>query len=160
MLSGDQILPIITSNVSVHATEPEANPLKAWMESHDKFLETPNDTFVLPAHNLPFFGVRERLHELIDHHEDRMLAIEKYCSEPRTAKSLLPVLFERKLDPRQTMMALGEAIAHCQLLLHRNRLERVLHNDGAYRFISSDPNLDQRAQSATEGHKNDSPGYV
>ena len=160
MLSGDQILPIITSNVSVHATEPEANPLKAWMESHDKFLETPNDTFILPAHNLPFFGVRQRLHELIEHHEDRMLAIELFCSEPRTAKSLLPVLFNRKLDPRQTMMALGEAIAHCQLLLHRNRLERVLHKDGAYRFISSDSGLNQRAQLATEGHKADSPEYV
>ena len=51
MISGDQILPIITSNVSVHPTEPNANPLKVWMESHDKFLDTPDNTFVLPAHN-------------------------------------------------------------------------------------------------------------
>ena len=160
MLSGDQILPIITSNVSVHATEPEANPLKVWMESHDKFLETPHDTFVLPAHNLPFLGVRERLHELIEHHEDRMLAIEKYCSEPRTAKSLLPVLFERELDPRQTMMALGEAIAHCKLLLYRNRLERTLHKDGAYRFISSDPNLDERDQSTKHNRRDDTPEFI
>ena len=57
LISGDQILPIITSNVSVHPTEPNANPLKNWMESHDHFLEViPEDTFVLPAHNLPFFG--------------------------------------------------------------------------------------------------------
>ena len=37
LISGDQILPIITSNVSVHPTEPNANPLKNWMESHDHF---------------------------------------------------------------------------------------------------------------------------
>jgi len=32
LISGDQILPIVTSNVSVHPTEPEANPLLGWME--------------------------------------------------------------------------------------------------------------------------------
>ena len=145
MISGDQILPVITSNVSVHPTEPEANPLKIWMESHDKFLDTPEQTFVLPAHNLPFYGVRERLRDLIGHHEDRMLAIEETCAEPQTAKDLLPVLFKRKLDARQTMMALGEAIAHCQLLLHRNRLQRSLDEDGRYRFLSVDPDLERRA---------------
>ena len=139
MISGDQILPIITSNVSVHPTEPEANPLKAWMESHDKLLSTPEDTFVLPAHNLPFFGVRERLRQLIDHHEERMLALEEFCVEPQTANALLPVLFKRKLDSRQTMMALGEAIAHCHLLMYRDRIERTLHEDGAYRFTATDP---------------------
>ena len=69
MISGDQILPIITSNVSVLPTEPDANPLKVWMESHDRFLSTPDDTLVLPAHNLPFLGIRKRLRDLISHHE-------------------------------------------------------------------------------------------
>jgi glyoxylase-like metal-dependent hydrolase (beta-lactamase superfamily II) len=155
MLSGDQILPIITSNVSVHPTEPYANPLMDWMESHDKFLSTPDDTFVLPAHNLPFYGVRERLRELIGHHEDRMLAIEEHCADqPATAKELLPVLFARELDPRQMMMALGEAIAHLHLLLHRNRIERELSEDGCYRFRSIDPDLGRR--SHPENH--DAPG--
>ncbi len=144
MLSGDQILPVITSNVSVHPTEPEANPLKVWMESHDKFLKTPDDTLILPAHNLPFHGVRARLRQLIDHHDDRMLAIEEACVEPQIAKDLLPVLFSRQLDPRQTMMALGEAIAHLHLLMFRSRIERTLHDDGRYRFRSIDPSLGRR----------------
>lgn len=150
MCSGDQILPIITSNVSVHPTEPEANPLKVWMESHDKFLTTPDDTLILPAHNLPFYGVRARLRQLIDHHDDRMLAIEQACVEPQIARDLLPVLFSRQLDARQTMMALGEAIAHLHLLMHRNRIERSLHEDGRYRFSSIDPSL-QRRQHPTAG---------
>ena len=150
MCSGDQILPVITSNVSVHPTEPEANPLKVWMESHDKFLSTPDDTLILPAHNLPFLGVRARLRQLIDHHDDRMLAIEQACVEPQIARDLLPVLFSRQLDARQTMMALGEAIAHLHLLMHRNRIERTLHDDGRYRFTSIDPSL-QRRQHPTAG---------
>ena len=160
MISGDQILPIITSNVSVHPTEPEANPLKVWMESHDKFLDTPERTFVLPAHNLPFYGVRERLRDLISHHEDRMLAIEETCLEPQTAKDLLPVLFKRKLDARQTMMALGEAIAHCHLLMHRNRLSRSLDEDGCYRFLSVDPDLERRAHPGRHDAPDDRPIMV
>lgn len=153
LLSGDQILPVITSNVSVHPVEPEANPLKEWMESHDRFLTLPADLLVLPAHNLPFRGVRERLRALIAHHEDRMLAIEEHCVEPRMAKDLLPVLFARELDPRQMMMALGEAIAHLHLLMERNRIERTLHEDGRYRYRSIDPDLGRRAHP----HHHDAP---
>ena len=145
LISGDQILPIITSNVSVHPTEPEANPLNLWMRSLDAFLSTPDDTFVLPAHNLPFYGVRTRLRDLMNHHEDRLLAIEEACVEPKTARQLLPVLFSRELDPRQMMMATGEAIAHLHLLMHRSRIERSLGEDGRYWFRSTDPNLSQRS---------------
>jgi glyoxylase-like metal-dependent hydrolase (beta-lactamase superfamily II) len=161
LISGDQILPIITSNVSVHPSEPNANPLKDWMESHDHLLEViPDDTFVLPAHNLPFYGVRARLRDLISHHDDRMLAIEEACAEPQVAKDLLPVLFNRKLDPRQTMMALGEAIAHVHLLIHRNRLERISGEDGIDRFRAMDPSLARRAHP--DGHEapDEAPTYV
>ncbi len=145
MISGDQILPIITSNVSVHPNEPNANPLKYWMESHERFMSMPEDTFVLPAHNLPFYGIRERLQGLIDHHEHRMLLVETACSEkPQIAKDLLPIMFERELEPRQKMMALGEAIAHIHLLMDRNYLSRILDDDGCYRFESIDPNLQKR----------------
>jgi glyoxylase-like metal-dependent hydrolase (beta-lactamase superfamily II) len=160
MLSGDQILPIITSNVSVFPTEPDADPLRVWMESHDKFMSTPNDTLVLPAHNLPFYGVRERLRQLVDHHEDRMLAIEEHCVEPSVAKDLLPVLFKRELDPRQMMMALGEAIAHLHLLMHRNRIERSLAEDGRYYFTSIDPGLERRANPDRHEEPGDSPVMV
>ena len=160
MISGDQVLPVITSNVSVHPSEPEANPLLIWMESHDSFLSLPADTFVLPAHNLPFYGLRERLRALINHHEDRMLAIEEHCTEPDTARSLLPVLFKRKLNQHQVMMALGEAIAHCHLLMHRNRLHRELHSDGVYRFTSIDPDLQRRAHPGQHDEPDESPLMV
>ena len=161
LISGDQILPIVTSNVSVHPTEPNANPLKNWMESHDHFLEViPEDTFILPGHNLPFFGVKPRLRDLINHHEDRMLAIEEACVEPQIAKDLLPVLFARKLDSGQMMMALGEAIAHIHLLIHRNRLQRIESDDGVYRFRSVDPALPRRAHPNDHEAPDDQPAYV
>jgi glyoxylase-like metal-dependent hydrolase (beta-lactamase superfamily II) len=160
LISGDQILPIITSNVSVHPTEPEANPLKEWLESCDALLSTPSATLVLPAHNLPFTGVRSRLRQLIGHHEDRMLAIEEHCVSPQLAKDLLPVLFARKLDSRQMMMALGEAIAHLHLLMYRNRIERQLHEDGHYRYLSIDPSLARRAHPDAHDAPEDTPVMV
>jgi glyoxylase-like metal-dependent hydrolase (beta-lactamase superfamily II) len=160
LLSGDQILPVITSNVSVHPTEPEANPLKIWMESHDKFLRLPNDTLVLPAHNLPFYGVRERLRQLIEHHEDRMLTLEENCIEPSIAVDLLPFLFKRELDQRQMFMALGECIAHLHLLMYRNRIERTLGEDETYRFRSIDPTLPRRMHPGDHDEPDETPILV
>ena len=153
LIAGDQILPVITSNVSVHPNEPEANPLKDWMESHDRLLELPDETLVLPAHNLPFRGLRKRLRALIAHHEDRMLALEEHCETPSTARDLLPVLFRRKLDERQLTMALGEGIAHLHLLMHRDRIERTTDENGVWRFRSIDPDLARRRRT-----EHDAPG--
>jgi glyoxylase-like metal-dependent hydrolase (beta-lactamase superfamily II) len=153
LIAGDQVLPVITSNVSVHPSEPEANPLKEWLDSHDRFLALPDETLVLPAHGLPFRGLRKRLRALIAHHEDRMLALEEHCETPSTARDLLPVLFRRELDDFQRMMALGECIAHLHLLMHRDRIERLPGEDGVWRFRSIDPDLARRRRA-----EHDAPG--
>ncbi|TVS10939.1 MAG: MBL fold metallo-hydrolase [Gammaproteobacteria bacterium] len=147
LIAGDQVLPVITSNVSVHPTEPEANPLKDWLDSHDRFLSLPDETLVLPAHGNPFRGLRKRLRALIAHHEDRMLALEEHCITPAIARDMLPVLFRRKLDTRQMIMALGECIAHLHLLMHRDRIERITGEDGVWRFRSIDPDLERRLRA-------------
>ena len=36
LISGDQVLPRISSNVSVHPTEPDENPMADWLASLDK----------------------------------------------------------------------------------------------------------------------------
>ena len=160
LISGDQILPVITSNVSVFPHEPEANPLKHWLDSHDRMLDLPAETLVLPAHNLPFHGVRERLRALIDHHADRMLAIEEHCVSPQKAIDLIPALFKRKLNVMGTMMALGEVIAHLHHLMHQRRIERLLLEDGAYRFVSIDPSLPRRVHVAGHMDLDDEPMMV
>ena len=80
--------------------------------------------------------------------------------EPQIAKDLLPVLFARKLDSRQMMMALGEAIAHVHLLMHRNRLQRLASNDGVFRYRSVDPALSRRAHPNDHEAPDDQPAYV
>ena len=90
-----------------------------------------------------------------------MLAIEEHCAaQPANARELLPVLFARELDPRQMMMALGEAIAHTHLLVHRNRLKRTLDKEGVYQFVSIDPTLARRANPDDHVERNSGPIQV
>jgi glyoxylase-like metal-dependent hydrolase (beta-lactamase superfamily II) len=62
LISGDQVLPKISSNVSVQPLEPEANPMDDWMASLDKVqARVPDDVLVLPAHNDCFHGLHARI---------------------------------------------------------------------------------------------------
>ncbi|MBA58068.1 MAG: MBL fold metallo-hydrolase [Gammaproteobacteria bacterium] len=133
LISGDQVLPVITSNVSVSPTEPFGDPLSGWIESHNKFLTQIGDNMlVLPAHNEPFYGLHFRLRELIDHHEERMAIIIENCKNPKKAVDLLPSLFDRKLEGHSMFMATGECIAHLHCLMKRGRITRVRENDYYY----------------------------
>jgi len=146
LISGDQVIPRITSNISVMGGEPEANPLREWLASHERFLEVlPADALVLPAHNAPFRGLHQRLRQLIEHHEEHLLALEEACvdDEP-TAMDLLPVLFNRELDVHQVGLALGECIAHLNYLHQRGQLQRRLDPEGRYRYRSIDDTLPLR----------------
>jgi glyoxylase-like metal-dependent hydrolase (beta-lactamase superfamily II) len=149
LISGDQVIPRITSNVSVSPSEPLGNPLRSWLKSHEDFLESlPADALVLPAHNTPFYGLHHRLRSLIQHHEDHLLALEEACLQAQTARSLLPVLFKRELDGSQVGLALGECIAHLNYLVWRGQLQRSLDEQGVYLYHSSDETLKQRLRQA------------
>ncbi|WP_439955514.1 hypothetical protein, partial [Klebsiella pneumoniae] len=70
LISGDQVLPKISSNVSVFPTEPDGDPLTDWLNSLAKVKrEVPDDVLVLPAHNEPFRGLHARLDHLARGHE-------------------------------------------------------------------------------------------
>lgn len=137
LISGDMLLPKISTNVSVHDTEPESNPLQAFLDSIEKFRPLPPDTLVLPSHGTPFVGVHERIRQLHEHHRDRLAEVMQACAHgPKTAADLLPVLFKRKLDLHQTTFAMGESIAHLHALWFAGKLRRELGADGVYRFMA------------------------
>jgi glyoxylase-like metal-dependent hydrolase (beta-lactamase superfamily II) len=162
LISGDQVIPRITSNVSVSSDEPDANPLKEWLESHEEFLQSlPDDALVLPAHNAPFYGLHERLRVLIEHHQDHLLALEEALADKSaTAFELLPVLFKRELDPTHVGLALGECVAHLNYLHQRGQISRVEDEDGHYRYRSIDDTLPMRLRSQRHQPLDDIPIQV
>ncbi|MFN0039736.1 MAG: MBL fold metallo-hydrolase [Burkholderiales bacterium] len=133
LISGDMLLPKISTNVSVWPTEPEGDPLRLFLRSIDRFAQLPADTLVLPSHGLPFRGAARRVQMLHDHHRDRLAEVREFCAQPATAAELMPVLFRRKLDLHQAFFAMGEAIAHLHYLWQQGDLTRSRDN-GIYRF--------------------------
>ncbi len=162
LISGDQVIPRITSNISVSGAEPEGNPLKEWLNSHERFLERlPDDALVLPAHNTPFYGLHERLRYLIEHHEEHLLALEEACLDAScSAMELLPVLFKRPLEGHNLGLALGECIAHLNYLHQRGQLSRTVDDHGCYRYRSVDSTLPKRLRQQRHAAEDNSPLQV
>jgi glyoxylase-like metal-dependent hydrolase (beta-lactamase superfamily II) len=135
LISGDMVLPRISTNVSVYDLEPEADPLPLYLSSIARLKSLPADTLVLPSHGKPFIGLHARVDQLAEHHDDRLADVMAACAEaPQAASDLLELLFKRKLDLHQTTFAMGEAIAHLHLLWHDGRLKRDACADGVWRF--------------------------
>ena len=134
LISGDMVLPRISTNVSVQPLEPEGNPLALFLQSLERYRALPADTLVLPSHGAVFRGLHPRLDALAQHHRERFALLEEACRTPRSAAELLATLFQRELDLHQLVFAMGEAIAHLNWLMHAGRLER-LDDDGVYRFV-------------------------
>lgn len=134
LISGDQVLPRISPHIGVYPGEPEADPLSLYLDSLRLFRPLPEETLVLPSHNEPFRGLHARLDQLAHHHARRLSDLFQACAKPRTALDVLPVLFHRKLDEKNTYFAVGEGIAHLHRLMSEGRLERELGGDGIYRY--------------------------
>jgi glyoxylase-like metal-dependent hydrolase (beta-lactamase superfamily II) len=137
VISGDQILPRISSNVSVHPTEPEADPLQDWLDSCARLKAVlPDDVLVLPAHNEPFRGAHLRLQELIDDHEHNMEKLMALCAAPQRAVDCFPALFRSKITTGVYGMATGESIAHLNCLRARGRMTRSADEAGVQWYRS------------------------
>jgi glyoxylase-like metal-dependent hydrolase (beta-lactamase superfamily II) len=134
LISGDMVLPRISTNISVFDYEPMGNPLPAYLNSLDGYKHLPVDALVLPSHGRPFKGLHERIAQQHAHHADRLQEVLDACATPHSATDILPVMFRRKLDLHQTTFAMGEAIAHLHALYYDGKLSRSVGADGIIRF--------------------------
>jgi len=134
LISGDMLLPKISTNVSVWAVAPDSDPLSEFLHSLAAFEPLPSDMLVLPSHGLPFPGIAARVKALITHHEARLNQLIAAVDKPRQAAELIATLFPRPLDTHQLVFAMGETIAHLNYAWHRGLLVRQRTPDGMIRF--------------------------
>ncbi len=135
LVSGDMVLPRISTNTSVFAIEPEADAVGHFLDSLKKFLLLPEDTLVLPSHGKPFRGLHRRIAQLQDHHAERLAEVREACATPQSAADIVPLMFRRELDTHQLTFAMGEALAHLHRLWQAGELERMAGDDGVLRFV-------------------------
>ena len=138
LISGDQILPKITPNVSLQPQEPEGDPLRLFLESLEQFRRLPIDTLVLPSHDWPFRGLRNRVDGLLAHHDERLQVTLAACKQPASGIDVLKKMFPRKLDDHQIFFAIGEVLAHLHRLMHEGKIKRTLSIDGVYLYEDSE----------------------
>jgi glyoxylase-like metal-dependent hydrolase (beta-lactamase superfamily II) len=137
LIAGDMLLPRISTNISVMASNPHGDPLGLFLASIDNLRTLPEDTLVLPSHGRPFRGLHARVDQLHAHHAERCEVLLDACrGRAQSAADLIGVLFGRELsDPHQTMFAMGEAIAHLNYLEHAGKLQ-CIEEYGLTRYIS------------------------
>ncbi len=140
-ISGDQVLPRISSNVSVFPAEPDADPLSGWLASLDKVeREVPDDVLVLPSHNEPFRGLHARLAQLRESQRKALGRLREVLREPRRAVDVYGALFARPITRDQQLMSLatGESLADLNYLLARGEATAALGGDGClyYRIVA------------------------
>ncbi len=133
LISGDQVLPRISSNVSLFPTEPDADPLGDWLDSLDKLKrEIPDDVLVLPSHNEPFRGLHARLDYLSRSQRQALNRLHAALVTPKRATDVFAELFSRHIgnDPSLMSMATGESLAHLNYLVHRGMAVKALDAEG------------------------------
>ncbi len=128
LIAGDQVLPRITSNISLSLSEPKGDPLGDWLASIAKLRTLPDDLLVLPSHGEPFTGLHARLDALDAGHRDRLDALHERLSEPCRAVDCFSILFGRKIDDDSLGLATGEAMAHLRHLEVQGRAVREGRN--------------------------------
>ena len=128
LISGDQVLPRISSNVSVHPAEPASDPMRKWLASLATIrARVPDDVLVLPAHGLPFRGLHGRLQELERQQQTAFDQLKTGLSVPHRATETFQYLFKRAIDDGTREIATGEAIACLNHLLLRSEID--VHDD-------------------------------
>jgi glyoxylase-like metal-dependent hydrolase (beta-lactamase superfamily II) len=136
VLGGDQLLPSISPNIGVYATEPDSDPLGEWIDSCHAFQNVAHDNhLVLPGHKLPYTGLPLRLTQMIDNHHGALARLRTHLAEPRTATDCFTPLFKRQISPAEYGLALVEAMAHLNHLLARGEVTRT-GRDGVWYWVA------------------------
>ncbi|MEX0277961.1 MAG: MBL fold metallo-hydrolase [Ruegeria sp.] len=135
VLSGDQILSSISSNLGVYATEPMADPVADWMESCERLstLARP-EQLVLGGHKLPFTGLPVRMRQLIENHHGALDRLLTELDRPKSASECFAALFKRQIGDGEYGLALVEAVAHLNHLYHIDAVTRTRRADGAWEY--------------------------
>lgn len=132
LISGDQVLPRISPNVSVYPTEPDANPMDGYLKALDTLRgRVPADVLVLPSHNDCFYGLHDRIAKLQSNQSSALRRLFNLLEQPQRVVDVFVALFNRTIsedDPMELQLATGEAIACLNYLIARGEVSRDLRS--------------------------------
>jgi glyoxylase-like metal-dependent hydrolase (beta-lactamase superfamily II) len=120
LISGDHVLPATFPNVGLHS-QSGPDPLPNYLRSL-RAIENLDVDLVLPAHEHVFSGLKPRIQELLQHHEERKKAIIAALSEgPQTAYEVslkIPWIVNGLTMPFERLQALDRRLAVMSAMAH------------------------------------------
>lgn len=114
LIAGDHILRKITPNISYHGYG-DPNPLATYLHSLEQ-MNRRDIRVALPGHGPIFTDVKERIEEIVHHHEERLAFMLERMSGAMSAYDVSCALFDRELSVHEQRFAIGETIAHLRYL--------------------------------------------
>ncbi|MEM8572522.1 MAG: MBL fold metallo-hydrolase [Pseudomonadota bacterium] len=133
VIAGDQVLPKISSNLGVYATEPGADPVGDWMETCARLLPLANPAqVVMPGHQRPFVGLDTRLRDLISQQNAALERLLDALGQPRKASECFQAIYEREISHGEYALALYETVGHLNHLRRRGLASRETTGDGVW----------------------------
>ncbi len=121
LLSGDHLLPHITSNISLWPGR-SPNPLLDYLQSLAAIKGMPVH-LVLPSHGPVFQTFTERISAMQEHHHQRLMAaVAAVNPGGTTAFEAMGRIFGSDLSLSDTRFAIAETLAHLEYLVMEGRL--------------------------------------
>jgi glyoxylase-like metal-dependent hydrolase (beta-lactamase superfamily II) len=139
LIAGDHLLPKISPVIAVYEMTPKSDPLEDYLTSFPQFDDVADDTLVLPSHGNPYYGIRERIEELREHHHRRLDATAEFLRQPRSAVELARAMFPHIEGPDNIGFALGETLAHINHLVRKDIVADVSEIAGSAIFRTLGP---------------------
>jgi glyoxylase-like metal-dependent hydrolase (beta-lactamase superfamily II) len=142
-ISGDQVLPMTESVVSVWPTEPGGDPLNDWLTSCWRIMAAiPEDVLVLPSRDVPFYGLHARLDQIILEHQSRLERLKTALDKPKRVVDLMRLMHQREPHEAERLTFTGETLAHLNYLKRKGRVSYALDEAGVAWF-ELDPNAEE-----------------
>lgn len=151
LVSGDHVLPTITPHIG--GLSPLADPLGSFLSSLARLHGIGPVRLVLPAHGHPFTDLRQRIDEIVAHHDERLDSLRRIAREagaPATRLTVVEMSQQLFRRPLWGMMAESETFAHLEFLRLRKEADRVRLDDGQLAY-SLDPDGSSSARAAAFG---------
>lgn len=132
-LVGDQILPSVAPNLSVHYRTANDDTIAPWIESCRRLSQFADDnTLLLPGHGRPFRGGDIRCQQLIDNCERVLERLEQILVRPMTAVDCLKSRFRRSMSDYERRLLIADTIGYLNHLHRNERIKRHRSSAGQY----------------------------
>lgn len=134
LITGDHILPEIVTNIGALSFDPQTRAVANYLASLETCADLPADTLVLPAHGLPFTGLRARCTQLGGIHRVRLNGVLRACARGESVWNMLPSIYGRELTGLGALLGFNQTKAYLDYLADQGRVAAHPDDDGIVRY--------------------------